>query len=288
LKSNVKSVESLRNMYKSLDTNIRSLEKKTKERGRDDENKDVKETRSKFDLHLNVTVDNFFTSVSLAKELHKEKITIVGTLRKNKPEIPVEFQSNTSRKVDEVTGKPNIVLDYNKTKGAVNTVDQMCRKYTVKRGTKRWPLCIFYGMIDIAAINALIIWKEKNANWNENKRYKRRLFLEELGMGLVSSLLDHRSRTSKNLHTDIRNALAVVGYPAVEEETHEANENSAQRKRKRCSTCDNSKDRKTSNNIKRLLGVDMLTIKQYCSKDHLKCVNTIYSNREYDLNSLTG
>ena len=60
----------------------------------------------------------------------------------------------------------------------------MCHKYTVKRGTRRWPLCIFYGMVDISSINALIIWKEKNPDWNQNKRFKRRLFLEELGMGL--------------------------------------------------------------------------------------------------------
>ena len=103
-------------------------------------------------------------------------MTAIGTLRKNKPEIPSEFQSNKSREVgsslfafqdyltlvsfvpkqnkavlllssqhhdnlvDKKSGKPNIILEYNKTKGAVDTLDQMCRKYTVKRGTRRWPL----------------------------------------------------------------------------------------------------------------------------------------------------
>jgi len=126
-----------------------------------------------------VTLDNFFTSVQLAKELQMQKLTVIGTLRKNKPEIPVEFQSNKSREVgsslfafhdyltlvsfvpkqnkavlllsskhhdnlvDKKSGKPNIILDYNKTKGAIDTVNQMCHKYTVKRGTRRWPLCIF-------------------------------------------------------------------------------------------------------------------------------------------------
>ncbi|CAF1527960.1 unnamed protein product [Adineta ricciae] len=148
----------------------------------------------------NVTIDNFFTSVQLAKDLQMKNLTLIGTLRKNKPDIPIEFQSNKKRaigsslfgfqddltlvsfvpkankavlllsskhhdnQVDTLTGKPIIILDYNKTKGAVDTIDQMCHKYTVKRGTKRWPLCIFYGMIDIAAINALIIWKAKNTS----------------------------------------------------------------------------------------------------------------------------
>jgi len=159
-------------------------------------------------------MDNFFTSVSLAKELQTKNLTLIATLRKNKPEIPLEFHSNKNREVgsslfvfqddltlvsfvpkqnkgvlllsskhhdsqvDNKTGKPKVILDYDKTKGAVDTVDQMCRKFTVKRdflkyisalcflqvkrGTKRWPLCIFYGMIDIAAINALIVWRTKN------------------------------------------------------------------------------------------------------------------------------
>jgi hypothetical protein len=248
----------------------------------------------------NVTIDNFFTSVPLAKELQMKNLTLIGTLRKNKPEIPMEFQSNKKREigsslfgfhdgltlvsfvpkqdkavlllsskhhdnqVDIKTGKPIIILDYNKTKGAVDTVDQMCHKYTVKRdflfyisafyvlqvkrGTRRWPLCVFYGMIDIAAINALIVWKAKNSQWNQNKKYQRRLFLEELGRSLVSNLLDFRSKTSKFLNKDVENALAVVGYPMVKNlQEPEPNENSTQpKKRKRCSICETSRDKKTS------------------------------------------
>jgi hypothetical protein len=176
-------------------------------------------------------MDNFFTSIPLAKQLGAQKITLIGTLRKNKPEIPVEFLANKNRrvgstmfafndnltlvsyvpkinkavlllsskhhdhKVDSTNEKPHTIFDYNKTKGAVDTVDQMCHKYSARRGTKRWPLCVFYNMIDIAALNALIIWKEKNSDWNKNKRYKRRLFLEELEISLTAHLLDVRSQT---------------------------------------------------------------------------------------------
>jgi hypothetical protein len=163
--------------------------------------------------------------------------------------------------VDNKIGKPNVILDYNKTKGAVDTVDQMCHKYTekrdffyaavfyflqVKRSTKWWPLCVFYGMIDIAAINALIVWKTKNPQWNRNRKYQRRLFLEELGLALVSPLLDFRSKNSKFLNTDIQNALAIVGYPVTKNNISEPIENSAQLKRKRCSICERSNDKKTS------------------------------------------
>lgn len=36
----------------------------------------------------NVTCDNFFTTYALAKDLHKQKMTIVGTIRKNRAELP--------------------------------------------------------------------------------------------------------------------------------------------------------------------------------------------------------
>ncbi|CAF1543551.1 unnamed protein product [Adineta ricciae] len=48
----------------------------------------------------NVTMDKFFPSVPLARELQMKKITLIGTLRKNKPELPLEFQSNKNREAD--------------------------------------------------------------------------------------------------------------------------------------------------------------------------------------------
>lgn len=101
-------------------------------------------------------------------------------------------------------------------------------------------------MIDIAAINALIVWKVKNPQWNQNTNHKRRLFLEELGLALVSHLLDFRSKNSKFLNTDILNALAIVGYPVSKNDSAEANQNPTQPKRKRCSICERSTDKKTS------------------------------------------
>jgi hypothetical protein len=101
-------------------------------------------------------------------------------------------------------------------------------------------------MIDIAAINALVVWKTKNPEWNQNKKYQRRLFLEELGLSLVSHLLDSRSKNSKFLNKDIQNALAIVGYPVTKTNLSEVDKNSAQSKRKRCSLCEHSMDKKTS------------------------------------------
>lgn len=101
----------------------------------------------------------------------------------------------------------------------------------------------------------MIVWKEKNPHWYRNKNYQRRLFLEDLGLSLVSNLLDHRSKNAKFLNQDILNALAVVGYPVKKNNNvGEVIVNSTSSKRKRCSICPNSRDRKTSTQCCRCSG----------------------------------
>lgn len=39
----------------------------------------------------NITTDNFFTSLDLAKELERKQMTLLGTIRKNRRELPAEF-----------------------------------------------------------------------------------------------------------------------------------------------------------------------------------------------------
>lgn len=63
--------------------------------------------------------------------------------------------------------------------------------------------------------------------WNESLKHKRQLFIEELGLGLVSHQLDFRSKNSNFLNEDIRNGLTVVGYPVVRN-VPITNENSTQ------------------------------------------------------------
>jgi len=45
--------------------------------------------------------------------------------------------------------KPEVILTYNETKAGVDTMDQMTRTYSCKRKTRRWPLVVFYNIVDI-------------------------------------------------------------------------------------------------------------------------------------------
>ncbi|KAL1446576.1 hypothetical protein WDU94_007625 [Cyamophila willieti] len=56
------------------------------------------------------------------------------------------------------TGKPEIIMVYNETKGAVDTFDQMCQNTNFGRKTRRWPMAFFYNILNIVAINAFVIY----------------------------------------------------------------------------------------------------------------------------------
>ena len=49
---------------------------------------------------------------------------------------------------------------YNATKYGVDVLDQMARKYSMKAGSRRWPVQVFYNVLDLAAINSWVLYKE--------------------------------------------------------------------------------------------------------------------------------
>ncbi|KAJ8384437.1 hypothetical protein AAFF_G00205700 [Aldrovandia affinis] len=85
-----------------------------------------------------------------------------------------------------------MILDYNATKGGVDNLDKVTGTYSTKRMTARWPLVIFFNIIDVSAYNAFVIFAEIFPEWNKSKLYKRHLFLEELGKALVVPHIERR------------------------------------------------------------------------------------------------
>ena len=231
----------------------------------------------------NITCDNFFTNVKLADELYKKKLTILGTMRQNLRDVPSEFRPNKGRDVgsslfgfDEnktivsymtkrnkavvllstmhrddalnaQNNKPDIIIDYNNTKYGVDVVDQLCHKYSTKRATRRWPLCVFYGLLDIAGINAMVVFcNVVQGHIRTTRQSRRRLFLEELAMQLLREQLQYRSQNPDGLHASVRCALQSLGFAckSTEKPPHQICTRQADKKRKRCHLCAHSRDRK--------------------------------------------
>jgi len=180
----------------------------------------------------NVTGDNFFTSYILGQVLLKRNITMLGTMRRNKTELPnvsrkeavqhsqfyftkdttvvsyipkknrnavlMSIAHNSKEVSNRQDKKPKIILDYNATKGAVGTLDKVIATYTCKRKTNRWPVILFYNSLDTTAYKAFVLWTEINPHWNENILHKRRIYLKELGKYLDSPYIETRKRLPRN------------------------------------------------------------------------------------------
>jgi hypothetical protein len=85
----------------------------------------------------------------------------------------------------EDDGKPEIIIHYNETKSGVDNLDHLVGIYPCKRGTRRWPLCLFMNMLDVAAVAAYVVWMAQMQEWNHNYSNKRHQFLTELSNKLV-------------------------------------------------------------------------------------------------------
>lgn len=174
-----------------------------------------------FGKGYNVTCDNFFTSLSLAKLLASKQCSLVGTIRQFRREIPEKakikksvLETEAFRTTDNVTAtltsyqckvsksvlilstlhpnvevatennlkqKPEPILFYNATKAGVDVIDQMTRTSSVKAGSRRWPIHVFYNVLDLALINSWITYRKVLSSNISRRQFIQRLCEELTG-----------------------------------------------------------------------------------------------------------
>src|SRR5688572_12767372 len=115
------------------------------------------------------------------------------THRKNKTVLLLSTMHEHPEIDTNEAKKPLMVLDYNATKGAVDAFDQQVGYYTCARKTRRWPMRLFYFIIDAACLNAFVVWNLQKSQWKNHKGStrldKRRLFLTEVDDKLVEPFI---------------------------------------------------------------------------------------------------
>jgi hypothetical protein len=84
-----------------------------------------------------------------------------------------------------------IITFYNLTKGGVDVVDRMCAAFSRARNTRRWPMGIFYSFLNVAEMNAFILFF-----LNKLSKMLRIIFLKELSLELFKEQLTIRATTS--------------------------------------------------------------------------------------------
>ncbi|XP_055918547.1 piggyBac transposable element-derived protein 4-like [Eupeodes corollae] len=241
----------------------------------------------------NITTDNWYTSMELVNIMKSKGLTVVGTMRKNKREISKDFLPHKSRQVgsslfgftkdttmvsfvpkknksvvlvssmhhnntvDDNTSKPEIILHYNSTKGGVDSVDQMCSVYSSSRRTRRWPMPVFYRLLDMSTLNAYIIQQSHE----RAAKMTRMMFLKGLAKIMCEPHMKERYYTQKlpvQLRMSIGTILKLQPVAQDSDESLKLERN----KRKSCSLCPPNKKAKTVH----LCGKCKMPICLTCSK----------------------
>lgn len=226
--------------------------------------------------HRSITCDNWFTTIPLIENMLNEpyNMTITGTIRKNKPDIPNEMKiaskeapstkfchheyitlaSYTPKKHKIVLvvstkitntnigedGKPEVILHYNQTKGGTDVFDKLCHAYTTARATKRWPMRFFFGMLDQSSVNARILYTCKHVS-HSNEKLSATKALKQLVFHLVEPFLREKLQ-NPTLRTDIRKGIEMILGIRIPQP---GDSRTVMEKRTRCGLCDYKVDRKT-------------------------------------------
>ena len=184
----------------------------------------------------------------LSSHLLKNGVTLVGTVRRDKRFLPHDFQKGTGMSKGDAmfaltkttticayksnikkhvvvlstmhhsadrgtTNKPEVVESYNSTKGGVDSMDQMCHKFTTKRKTNRWPMLLFYDMLDLASIASIVCWRKTFPGDTLSQKDMRAQFNIAIGRELVRPQLERRSEMtnlSLYLRTVINSCVSVL------------------------------------------------------------------------------
>ena len=188
-----------------------------------------------------VVTDNFFTSHGLVVALLKVNLTLLGTIRCNRKEIPIELRNKKRQRESsefaldhenhimlashipqknknvivlssshsglqtfpEKANKPKLILDYNCGKKGVDKFDENVQMFTCRRRTVRWPLLIFFNALDVAAFCAYLLFKK------DGRKVSRKVFLKNLSKQLAHSSAVVRHTTNTRLPRATRGCACI-------------------------------------------------------------------------------
>ena len=126
----------------------------------------------------------------------------------------------------------------------MDTFDQLICTYSCKRQTKKWPVVMWYNLLNVAALIAFAVFSTQNSEIEVGKTQKRRLFLRNLAEELVIPPMRRQLRVTTNLWSTVLVAMERC-WIRKEENVGTVSEIPVT-KRKRCHYCPSKKDRKSA------------------------------------------
>lgn len=165
-------------------------------------------------------------------------ITLLSYVPKKNKAVLLVSSMHHNQNNDAQTDKPEIIEYYNSTKGGVDSLDQKCSIYSSSRRTRRWPMAIFFRVLDIASVNSFIA----HQSYRNNEKMNRYDYGKQLGMMLVMPEMKRKLQIS-NIPRDVRFSLQrILQKDTSYCETVQAHGGT----RTTCRRCPAKKERKTT------------------------------------------
>jgi len=89
---------------------------------------------------------------------------------------------------EEKDHKPKIIMHNNATKSRFDILEQLVMERTCMRSTRHWLLKLFCSFIDVACVNAFVLWMLKYPNGQQKKNHWIRLYLYLLTYGAMRAI----------------------------------------------------------------------------------------------------
>lgn len=110
--------------------------------------------------------------------------------KKSKAVILLSTMRSDTAVNDDEKKKSKIILSYNKYKAGVDTMDQMITRYTTQRHTQRWPVVMFFNMLDISLLASYFLYYMNN-NMLPKKTNQQRLFMRQMSEELAKPMIEN-------------------------------------------------------------------------------------------------
>ena len=127
--------------------------------------------------------------------------------------------------------KPLVIHEYNQGKGKVDLLESCIDNFSTKRKTNRYPLLIFFNILDICV--AFLIAKE--SNFMATSRCRRR-FMKELAYALAKDNIEERTKYEK-VYSKTKESFNRFGFVKPEELQPTRSTPETSNKPKQCSFC---------------------------------------------------
>ena len=157
-------------------------------------------------------MDRYFCAPGIADKLHKKKINVVGTCRKDRKELPKDLKQKKLKKGEHVSFrsgpvlavkwkdtrdvimcttihkdnmvaagargehqkvKPQFVVDYNNFKCGVDKHDQLLSYYSFQRLSIKWWKKLFFHLIDISVVCTNVLFNISRENNKDHLKINR-------------------------------------------------------------------------------------------------------------------